>query len=207
MKRSFWSNLLFALTFLGVLLTFANWLGRPGQAILFALTAGLLIQAVPVYLISTCSRSRSRHRLLKGIEASGGRITARLAADPHCILELDLTNTTLEDRDWESLPALVHLETLHLSQTRLADGRLDELSRLPVLRHLILDGTLITEAGLSAFRDFPQLETLSLTGSLVTLDGLEELLHSLPELQVIAGHVFGSTDLHSLQDISYDSFV
>lgn len=207
MKRSFWSKFLFALTFLGILLTVAGWMGQPGRGILLALVAGLLVQAVPVYLISVFVLARNRRRALAGVAALGGRITARLAADPHCILALDLTKAPLERMDWESLPALVHLESLDLSRTSLTNDQLADVSRLPALRSLTVDGTLITDSGLSAFRDFPRLETVSMTDTLVTLAGLEDLLRTRPELQVAAGHLFGSTDLHSLQDVCHDSFV
>lgn len=207
MKHTFWSKLLFALTMLGALLTFAGWLGRQGRGILLALAAGLFVQAVPVYLIWVFARSQNRRRALKGIAASGGRITARLAANPHCILAVDLSNAALENLDWESLSALVHLESLNMSHTSLTEDRLEDLSRLSALQDLNLDGTLIGDKGLALLRDFPHLETVSLTDTPVTADGIEDLLRSRPKLQVRAGHMFGSTELHSIQDVCHDSVV
>jgi hypothetical protein len=164
----------------------------------------IAIQAVPVYLLFACVLARHRRRLLASIESQGGRITARLAADPRLILELDLSHQNLSALPWDSLHALSELESLNLSHSTLADEHLDELSRLPALRHLDLKGTAITDQGLSALGNCHRLEFLSLRQTPITEDGLEDLAYTRPDLRVDAEPLLFANPLGDDKDVAYD---
>ncbi len=205
MPNSTCSRVLVFLTLLGALLTFASWLGRADRLVLFLIVGFFAVQAVPVYLIYSISQARHRRRVLESIEIIGGRITARLAADPQCILELDLSGTNLAELKWDSLHTLSHLESLNLAGTSLTDDRLETLARLPALRHLDLENTAITNAGLPLLRSFPRLETISLTKTAITDDGLEMLFHACPRLLVEADHLPPLDHLAPLKDVTHDA--
>ena len=82
MPHLVWSRLLFFLTLLGAVFTLASWLGVRGRLILLVLVGLVAVQAAPVFLIHAWNAARHRRRILESIESIGGRITARLAADP-----------------------------------------------------------------------------------------------------------------------------
>ncbi len=207
MPDSIWSRVLVCLTLLGALLTFASWLNRPARLLLLVVAVVIAIQAVPVYLLYLCGLARHRKRALGSIEVAGGRITARLAADPRMILELDLSHQDLSGLKWDSLHSLWELESLNLAHSSATDDHLEELSRLPALRHLDLQGTRVTDRGIAALASFRRLEFLSLKDTLVTADGLEDLAYSLPHLQVEADDLPRLDPIDFPKDVAYDTRV
>lgn len=207
MTGSVWSRVVVLLTGLGALLTLLSWLRRPARLALLLVMGVIAIQAVPVYLLSLCALARHRRRLLHSIEANGGRIAARLAADPRLILELDLSHQDLSAIKWDSLHSLLELESLNLAHSTLSDDHLDELARLPALRRLDLRGTAITDQGLAALFTFPRVEFVSLRNTLVTLDALDDLACSLPDLFVDADDFPGLAHLDSDKEAAYDAHV
>src|SRR5688572_10814525 len=106
MPISVWSRVAVFLAGLGALLTLLSWLRRPVRLALLVVAGVIAVQAVPVYLLYLCSLARHRKRVLGSIEASGGRIAARLAADPRLIVELDLSRQDLSALKWDSLHSL-----------------------------------------------------------------------------------------------------
>jgi hypothetical protein len=189
MSRSAWSRVLVFLTLLGALFTLASWLGAPARLVLFLIVAFFVVQAIPVYLILLVSLAYHRRRALESIERLGGRIASRLAADPGRILELDLSQLDLTDLEWDSLHALLHVESLNLSGSSITDAQMESISRLPALRNLDLDRTAITDAGLASLPSCPRLQFISLTETEVTEDGLEDLLSAMPNLHGEAEHL------------------
>jgi hypothetical protein len=169
--------------------------------------AVIAVQAVPVYLLYLCGLARHRRNVLGSIEASGGRIAARLAADPRLILELDLSRQDLSALQWDSLHSLWELETLNLAHSTLNDEHLDELSRLPALRHLDLTGTAITDEGLKALGNIRRLTFVSLRNTRVTEDALDDLAWSQPNLFVDADEISALVPMDSTKDAAYDARV
>lgn len=207
MLGSIWSRLIVLLTLLGALLTLASWLDRQARLVLFVIIGLLIVQALPVYLVHLASLAWHRRRALESIACIGGRVTARLAAEPDSILELNLADTNVAGLKWDSLYALSQLEALNLANTSMTNDQLEYLSRLPALRSLELDGTQITDAGLAVLGGFPRLSFVSLTGTLITEDGLERLFYARPSLEVEAEHLPPLDHLDPLKDVAHDAQV
>lgn len=207
MPDSVWSRVLAFLTVLGAAVTILSWLRPPARLALCVVLGAIAIQSVPVYWLYLCSVARHRRRLLASIESQGGRIAARLAADPRVILELDLSHLDLSALAWDSLHSLSELESLNLAHSSLADGHLDELCRLPALRHLDLKGTGITDQGLAALGNLPRLEFVSLLDTRITEDGLEQLAYTRPGLYVEANSHSTPDPLEPDKDAAYDARV
>jgi hypothetical protein len=207
MPISVWSRFVVLLTGLGALLTLLSRLRRPVRLALLVVLGVVAVQSIPVYLIYLCSLARHRKRVLASIEANGGHIAARLAADPRLILELDLSHQDLSALAWDSLHSLLELQSLNLAFSNLTDDHLDELCRLLALRHLDLTGTAVTDRGMAAFRSFPRLEFVSLRGTLVTEDALDDLACSLPHLFVDADGLPRLDNFDASKDVAYDTRV
>ena len=207
MPGSIWSRLIVLLTLLGALLTLASWLDRGARLVLFVIIALLAVQALPVYLIHLASLAWHRRRALESVASIGGRVTARLAAEPDAILELNLADMNVAGLKWDSLYALSHLETLSLANTSVTNDQLEYLSRLPALRNLELAGTQITDAGLAVLSGFPRLGFVSLTGTRITQDGLERLFYARPSLEAEADHLPPLDHLDPLKDVAHDARV
>ena len=141
---------------------------RAGRLIFLVLLGLFALQAAPVYLVYVFSQAHHRRRILESIEAVGGRITARLAADPRQILELDLSGTDVAELPWESFHALDEVESLNFAGTGVTDEKLDHLGRLRSLRRLCLDETPVTDAAIPELRSFPHLKILSLNETALT---------------------------------------
>jgi hypothetical protein len=207
MPISVWSRFIVFLTGLGALLTLLSWLRRPVRLALVVVLGVMAVQAFPVYLLYLCSLARHRKRALGSLESNGGRIAARLAADPRLILELDLSRQDLSALKWDSLHSLLELESLNLAYSNLTDEHLDELCRLPALRHLDLTGTAVTDQGLATLGSFHRLEFVSLRDTQVTEDALEGLAYSLPNLFVDADGLSRIDPMDANKDVAYDARV
>ena len=176
-----------------------------GRLIFLVLTGLFALQAAPVYLVYVLSQAHHRRRILESIQAVGGRITARLAADPRQILELDLSGTEVAELSWESFHALHEVESLNFAGTGVTDEKLDHLGRLRSLRRLCLDETAVTDAAVLELRSFPHLKILSLNKTSLTQKGLALLHQTFPQVHVIARHLDASDHVNPLQDVPHDT--
>ncbi|HVX12901.1 MAG TPA: leucine-rich repeat domain-containing protein [Pirellulales bacterium] len=93
---------------------------------------------------------------------------------------LDLTGSTIDDRQLALLLPLSRLEKLTLCSTNITG--LEWLSQFPRLEHLSLRNTVITDSDLANLTTLPHLATLDLSLTEVTDDGLT-ILERLPALK------------------------
>ncbi len=94
---------------------------------------------------------------------------------------LDLTGSTLSDRQLILLSSLSNLEELNLSSTAITDEGVKQLRKFPRLASLTLMNTSISNRGLSHLQESPGLRELKLCLTDVSDDGLPALaqLHNL----------------------------
>lgn len=76
---------------------------------------------------------------------------AKLEKIARQVVEINLTDMPLKDKDLSLLSKFTNLETLILNGTSLTGNGLTELNKLPVLTHLALSGTAVTPSSLGPF--------------------------------------------------------
>lgn len=103
------------------------------------------------------------------------------------IVDLDLSNTNLDDRLLAALPALPHLTRLHLAQTAVGDAGLAKSGNSPFLEFLNLTGTKVGDAGLESLSGLKNLRALYAWRTGATAEGLARLEAQIPGLKTDAG--------------------
>jgi hypothetical protein len=93
--------------------------------------------------------------------------------------------TKITDDGLANLAKLTELRELRMSSnTRVTDVGVAHLQALPQLELLFLDDTQITDAGLVHLKGLKQLKILDLTNTQVTEDGCNQLMKTLPNLDL-----------------------
>jgi hypothetical protein len=179
-----------ALAVIGLAVSLSSLLSDTLRVFLLCLGAALLVQAVPVWLVGHVVARQRRQAALELLDRVGGRVAARLAADPRRVVELNLSATGLTDADVETLSGLPDVERLDLSCTAVGDEGVEHLSRLGQLRELDLTATRLTDAGAARLTSLPLLQHVRLDQTAVTADAVEDLLRCRPGLRVESA-VFG----------------
>ncbi|WP_421810114.1 c-type cytochrome domain-containing protein [Flagellimonas sp.] len=111
------------------------------------------------------------------INKPGFSLTDTLALTPinDFIVELDLSNTAINDSIYPYLGHLPHLTALNLGQTEVTDQGIEELSHLSHLKHLNLTRTGITSNLFDKLENFPSLQKVYVFGTSLSSDGPKEI--------------------------------
>ena len=121
------------------------------------------------------SQCLSLRRLYLGDRTIGNEEMRRLSG-LHELEELDLFNTSIDDRGLAALRNLVNLRSLNLGATHVSDSGMRYLAGLTKMRDLDLTGTSITGAGLGQLGDLKNLRSLSMGGRIrISGEDLREL--------------------------------
>jgi hypothetical protein len=115
----------------------------------------------------------------------GGKVRRDAKEPGHPVIEVDLFNTKVTDKELGVLYAFRQLQDLNLRATRVTDAGLKSVAALRGLKTLNLHGTHVTDAGLKALAGCTQLRTLVLSGSRITDAGMKELAR-LSQLESLA---------------------
>ena len=86
-----------------------------------------------------------------------------------------LEETTVDDRNLESLTGMTQIEHIDLTNTRISDDGLAKLTDLPKLEKLILTGTQVTDAGLMCLTKSTRPHILVLKNTRITDAGLSQI--------------------------------
>lgn len=100
---------------------------------------------------------------------------------------LDLGNTQVTDEGVQIVGEMSRLTRLYLQNTSVGNDSLAALSDLDELEYLNLYGTKVTDDGLEHLCGCEALETLYLWQTDVTEDGVNDLLKTLPDVDVTFG--------------------
>lgn len=103
------------------------------------------------------------------------------------VVDLDLSNTSLDDPLFGKLPALPHLTRLHLAQTAVGDAALAKLGGLQYVDFLNLSGTKVSDKGLANLAALKNLQELFVWRSAVTPEGITQLEARIPGLRIDTG--------------------
>jgi uncharacterized membrane protein len=109
---------------------------------------------------------------------------AALAGVAEQVVDLDFSNTPLDDASLAALPPLPHLARLHLAQTSVGDAGMAALAPLRYLEFLNLTGTHVTDAGLAHLTSKPHLRTVHTWGSGVSEAGRVGLQQQYPAARI-----------------------
>lgn len=113
------------------------------------------------------------------------------------IVDLDLSNTSINDSIYPFLVQLTNLTVLNLGQTKITDEGIDQLAQLSHLKHLNLTKTGVTNVLLEKLKRFPSIKRVFVFGTALSSDTSVEVIEGL------------SIDYggYSLPTIAFDSIV
>jgi len=103
------------------------------------------------------------------------------------VVNLNLRKAAITDAGLVHLKGLETLQRLHLEKTAITDAGLGHLTDLTNLVYLNLYETAVSDAGLQHLKGLSKLRKLFLWKTKVTQGGVDDLLKSLPELEVVLG--------------------
>ena len=124
---------------------------------------------------STRKQPAREEKVVKTIEALGGRMGRAETLPGRPVTGVDLSGTRITDAGLKDLKELKGLRVLSLAGTRITDAGLKDLKELKGLRVLSLEGTLIGDAGLKDLKELKKLALVSLAGTRITDAGLKDL--------------------------------
>ena len=101
---------------------------------------------------------------------------------------LNLSHTSIIDRQVEALAGLRNLRVLYLNGTAITDAGLSKLSSLAELRSLSLVGTAITDASVETFAKLAKLTDLYVYRTSLSPAGIEKLLREHDEIKIDTGN-------------------
>lgn len=105
------------------------------------------------------------------------------------IVWLNLSRTSVSDKDLDAVAKLSNLLRLRLDQTGITDEGIAKLSGLANLEYLNLYGTKVSDASVEALKQLPNLKKLYLWQTDVTPEGVADLQASLPLVAIDTGLV------------------
>jgi len=114
-------------------------------------------------------------KIVKAIEALGGRVVRAKTLPGRPVHGVDLSGTKVTDAGMKDVKELNGLRILSLKGTRITDAGMKELKELNSLRVLSLEGTLVGDAGLKYLKELKKLALVSLAGTRITDAGLKDL--------------------------------
>jgi hypothetical protein len=150
----------------------------PRRAVLLALAASISAAALASWLVFS-DRVSERELAAKAELTRLGALVVMDAQRKH-VASVNLSTIQSPERlgrAMELLPALTHIESLHLDGTRFGDGDAGVVGRLASLQDLVLNQTAITDTGLEKLAGLSRLKTIHLVDTPVTNAGLQSLGH------------------------------
>ncbi len=103
------------------------------------------------------------------------------------IVQLNLSNSNVDDNMLAAVKDMPHLNRLYLEQTAITDKGLANLDGLQYLEYLNLYQTKVTDAGLPILQKLPKLRSLFLWQSGVTPDGVAKFASQKPGITLDKG--------------------
>ena len=100
------------------------------------------------------------------------------------LMELQFSETLLDDSSADFLAECVHLKRLELRATQITDATLEKIAKLEELEYLHLQGTAITDAGLKKLSDCTSLRYLNIAQTAVSEIAAQEFQQAHPRCVV-----------------------
>jgi uncharacterized membrane protein len=104
------------------------------------------------------------------------------------LIWLNLSNSSITDKQMERVAKLNNLRVLYLNYTKITDSGLSQLSALSELRMLNLVATQVTDSSVPAFLKFEKLSNLFLYQTSITQEGIEQFTGQRKEVEVDTGN-------------------
>ena len=114
------------------------------------------------------------------------------------LVELDLSETNMNDDLLSYLGSFPHLQKLFLQKTKITGANLNELKDLKYLEYLNLYDTPLEDKTIESISNFASLKSLYLWQTNLSQDAIAQLKNSRPKLKVNSGienEIFGSAQL------------
>ena len=115
------------------------------------------------------------------------------------IVQMDLSNTNIDDEMLAIVKDLPHLNRLALDQTSISDKGLANLANLNFLEYLNLYKTQVTDAGLDQLKALPALKSIYLWQTGVSDEGVAKFVAAKPDIFINKGiendSIFGEVGL------------
>jgi hypothetical protein len=103
-------------------------------------------------------------------------VTTLLGEDSYAhVVEVDLNNKNVSDKDLPELFDLIYLRKLALDRTAVTDEGVATLRSMPQLQHISLRYTQVSDNGVAHLGEMPNLQTTHLTGTKITDAGISAL--------------------------------
>lgn len=116
------------------------------------------------------------------------------------LIELDLSNTNMNDALLSYLDGFPHLQKIFLQKTQVTGKNLEVLNDLEYLEYLNLYGTPLEDAAIEPISKLVGLQNVFLWQTNVSPEAIQELRNTRPRLHVNTGiddEIFGSAELKS----------
>ena len=114
------------------------------------------------------------------------------------LIELDLSETNMDDELLSYLASFPNLQKLFLQKTDIKGANLDELKNLKYLEYLNLYGTQLEDKSIESISKFTGLKSLYLWQTNISQNAISKLKDDRPKLKINAGienDIFGSAQL------------